>query len=165
MGRHLHECAHNAAQLAESIAARSATLSMIGVLLEGFEELPHTADCAIRVWAPDLESLLAQAALGLNHVAGVSLGEDGRTTRQLVLEAEDYEGLLVAFLTELVYYMESENLAFDRFEIQLGHGALRAILGGAPIASLVRPVKAVTFHDLAVQSKGVDLETTIVFDV
>jgi len=32
--------------------------------LSGFEEIRHTADWALRVWAPDLSTLFTQAAQG-----------------------------------------------------------------------------------------------------
>jgi SHS2 domain-containing protein len=131
----------------------------------GFQEIPHTADCAISVWAMDLPSLFIQAALGLNHISGVKFRKSGRMSRQLSLQAVEVEGLLVSFLSELIFYQESENFGFDRFELTVTPGAVEAILWGAPLMSRIRLVKAATFHNLVVRSESGLLRADIIFDV
>jgi SHS2 domain-containing protein len=44
----------------------------------GYEEIPHTADWSIRVWAEDMPGLLAESARGMNWLAGVKLAESPR---------------------------------------------------------------------------------------
>ena len=131
----------------------------------GFQEIPHTADCAILVWAPDFQSLLIEAALGLNHISGVKLQEAGRTSRHLSLKAADAEGLLVAFLNELIFYQELENFGIDRFELTIAPGGVEATLWGTPLMSRSRLVKAVTYHNLVIRSESGRLRAEIVFDV
>lgn len=131
----------------------------------GFEELAHTADWSLRVWAPDLAGLLEQAARGMYELSGVRLKEGSREQRSLKVESTDAEGLLVNFLGELLHFAEKENIAFDTYNLAVSESALRADLEGAAIAERSKEIKAVTYHNLKVEKKTTGLEVEIVFDV
>src|SRR5512140_192499 len=105
----------------------------------GHEELPHTADWALRVWAGDLPSLFGEAAVGMNSLSGMQLQPAPRVTRSLELEAADTEGLLVAFLSELLYIQEQDGLGFDQFRMRFRGSHLSAHIEGAALASLAKP--------------------------
>ena len=131
----------------------------------GFEEISHTADWSVRVWAPDLPSLFAEAARAMNSLSGTVIGEGARLQRVFEDQSPDAESLLVAFLSELVYYQEQENLAFDVFEVQIDEKRLKVAMAGSPIAAIDKAIKAVTYHNLKIVETDTGLETTIVFDV
>lgn len=131
----------------------------------GFVEIEHTADCAIRVWAPDLTALFVEAARGMNHAAGAKIGNGPRVERSVVIEAADTEGLLVSFLTELIFAQESDDIGFDVFRIHVSDRKASGMLVGARLETLARPIKAVTYHDLGVSRSAGGYETQIVFDV
>lgn len=137
-----------------------------------WEELEHTADLALRVWAPDWQDLFSAAARGL--AALTATATQGPLTRvaTLALEAVDRESLLVDWLNELLYLGESAGergaqrivyLAF-RFEA-LTETTLRATALGARVTEARNAVKAATFHDLAIRTTETGLETTLVFDM
>ncbi len=131
----------------------------------GFEEISHTADWSIRVWADDLAGLLVESARGMNWLAGAELADQPRVKQSFEAEGPDGESMLVAFLSELVYYAEQQNLGFDDFDIQLNDGRLKADMGGAPLKSLSKAIKAVTWHNLKIKETERGLEVEIVFDV
>lgn len=131
----------------------------------GFEEISHTADWSVRVWAQDLPSLFAEAARAMNSLSGTLTGNSRRVERTFESEAPDSESLLVAFLSELVYYQEQENLAFDKFELEVKSKKLKVEMEGAQIISLDKAIKAVTYHNLRIEKTDQGVETTIVFDV
>ncbi len=131
----------------------------------GYRELEHIADWELEVWAPDLASLCEQAALGMYELTGARLVLDKRLKRELEVHALDRESLLVAFLTELLYLGEVEGLGFDMFEISVENNTLRAQLSGAPFKALSKEIKAVTYHNLAINESPSGLEARIVFDV
>jgi SHS2 domain-containing protein len=141
----------------------------------GFEEIPHTADWALRVWAPDLATLFVTAAKGMNALAGITLAASPRVARSFEAAAADDESLLVAFLSELVYYAEQEYLGFDGFDIRYSTvddstSAYRiaVIAQGAKIESLNKAIKAVTYHNLKISRSRLKrdlLDVEIVFDV
>ncbi|HSL47139.1 MAG TPA: archease [Anaerolineales bacterium] len=131
----------------------------------GFEEISHTADWSVHVWAEDLPSLFTEAARAMNSLSGTVAGAGLRLKRTFGTEAPDAESLLVAFLSELLYYQEQENLAFDVFDLRVTGQWLKVEMEGAQIAASDKAIKAVTYHNLKIQKSHEGLETTIVFDV
>jgi len=130
-----------------------------------FEEIPHTADWSLRVWAMDLPVLFIEAARGMVAIAGTRLAEGPRTSRTIVSIAPDHESLLVSFLSELLYIGEQEKLAFDEFKIKIEAERLSAEVVGAPILSIDKIIKAVTYHNLQIRQTSKGYEVEIVFDV
>ena len=131
----------------------------------GFEEISHTADWSLRVWATDLPSLFMEAARAMNSLSGTVIGHSPRVTRTFGAEGPDVESLLVSFLSELVYYQEQENLAFDLFDLRVAAHWLKATMEGARMESVDKAIKAVTYHNLKIEKTAEGFETTIVFDV
>ncbi|KAF0107288.1 MAG: hypothetical protein FD146_1766 [Anaerolineaceae bacterium] len=134
-----------------------------------FEELPHTADWAMRVTAPDLAGLFAEAARGMNALTGARPAPGPATHRTVNLSAPDAESLLVAFLSELVYAAEQERITFARFHVDMFEDSeewkLKVEMDGAPILSLNKSIKAVTYHNLQIRQTPKGYEVEIVFDV
>jgi SHS2 domain-containing protein len=131
----------------------------------GFEEISHTADWSARVWAADLPSLFIEAAQAMNSLSGTVIGTGPRARRTFEVEGPDPESLLVAFLSELLYYQEQENLAFDTFDLRVANQWLKVEVEGAQISSSEKAIKAVTYHNLKIEKTTEGIETTIVFDV
>lgn len=131
----------------------------------GFEEISHTADWSVRVWASDLPSLFAESARAMSALAGTVTGQSPRVKRTFETEGHDVESLLVAFLSELVYYQEQENLAFDTFDIWMSDQKISVTLEGMQITSVDKAIKAVTYHNLKVEETARGVEAVIVFDV
>lgn len=133
---------------------------------QGFEEIEHTADWALRVRGRDLDELLQNAAWGMLRLAGVQPGEGPRVTRTFHIESEDTETLLVTWLEELLYGLESRNVAYAEIHAATnGERELEGQVVETPPAGITRAIKAVTFHGLDVQRTSEGLEATIVFDV
>ena len=130
-----------------------------------FEELPHTADWALRVWAGSLPALFSEAAHGMNTLSGAQPAPGARLSRAFAAEAPDVESLLVLFLSELVYAAEQERLVFDTFEIELIGSKLKVNMSGSPLRALTKSIKAVTYHNLQVHQTELGFEVEIVFDV
>ena len=141
----------------------------------GFREIEHTADWELEVWSHDLKGLLEQAARGMYALSGVRLLDGPVIERQMELDAPDRESLLVSFLSELLYVLEQENLAFQEFDISVNDRSARSLpdiglhlgarLIGVPVEGLDKEIKAVTYHMLSVRSSSRGLEAHLVFDV
>ena len=132
---------------------------------EGFREIEHTADWELEVWGSDLPALFRQAALGMYALLGVELADGPRERRDLELEASDPESLLVEFLGDLLFLVESEGLGFDHIELQIDGLRLQATLEFAAVAAQRKEIKAVTFHRLVVRETADGFSTRVVFDV
>lgn len=130
-----------------------------------FKEIPHTADWCLRVWAEDLPSLFAEAARGMNHLSGLELAPEPEIHCLFSSTSPDPETHLVSFLSELIYKMEQEKTGFDQFSIDLVGNVFQARMKGAPVLSVSKFIKAVTYHNLLIQQVGSGWEVEIVFDV
>ena len=99
-------------------------------------------------------------------LAGAQTSAGTGETRRVEVAAGDYESLLVAWLQELLYFTESEELAFGEFHVEsLTPTALRAEAAGGKSTRLDKVIKAVTYHNLSIRRTAEGYETTIVFDV
>ncbi len=132
-----------------------------------FEDVEHTADRALRIYGRDLADLFGNAAAGMNNLMlAEGSKQTGNVTKHIELAAADAESLLVAWLSELAFWAETESLIFNRFDfIELSPARLRAIVRGSPVQALDKHVKAVTFHNLAIGRRPEGLVVTVVFDV
>ena len=131
----------------------------------GYIEIEHTADWELKVWGLELSDLFEQAALGMFALAGLVLQSKPRLSRSIKMQNVDIESLLVDFLSELLYFSEVEEIGFDSFDIRINGCVLNATLHGAPLDTISREIKAVTYHNLAVNEGVSGLEVSIVFDV
>ena len=130
------------------------------------EELPHTADLALHVWARDLPGLYADAARGMCALLAAEPAPGEMQSRRVEVHGADAESLLVAYLQELLYLTETKHLAFAEFQVLSAEPpTLRAEARGQPLARLGRWIKAVTFHTLKIQSTAEGYDVTIVLDV
>ena len=133
---------------------------------EGFEEVDHTADVALRIWGPDFEALLRQAALGTARLTCDSMPRGVTVRKRFTLEAFDRESLLVEWLNELAFSMEADRSVFFEFDFEcVTDRRLIAVAHGRQVDSLQTPIKAVTYHNLKIVKTDRRLEVTVVFDV
>ena len=100
-----------------------------------------------------------------------SLPEVGETEAVRVeAEAEDREGLLVAWLSELLYKHETERLILCKFSVtELEEKKIRGEARGEKIDparhDLGREIKAVTYHQLSVRETEGNWIAEVIFDV
>lgn len=126
----------------------------------------HTADVAIECDGPTKEVVLADAGVALTSVAtGV---EDPHAVPAedevaLKVEAPDEEALVVAWLSELLWLFESEDLLWLGGGVELGgspNGGFRlTATGNVARYDPARhgqgtEVKAVTYHDMAFRRRN-----------
>jgi SHS2 domain-containing protein len=151
-------------QLQEEIMPSGSSRSHLQI---AFEEIEHTADRALKIYGRNFEELLRNAAFGLNSLMGVN-EETGATTqiKSIILDAEDAEGLLVEWLSELAYWAESEMLVFTKFDLKkVSPTHVKAAVAGRQVSKLERHIKAVTYHKLEIVKTDTGLAATVVFDV
>jgi SHS2 domain-containing protein len=133
---------------------------------DGFEELEHTADIAVRAHGATLGVLFANAARGMMALAGVEVDAGAPQRREIALDAPDVETLLVDWLSELVYCLE-DGVAYVDYDARATETRLQAAVSGGRVVEVQRHIKAVTYHNLRVDWVGTKgcYETTVVFDV
>jgi SHS2 domain-containing protein len=132
-----------------------------------FEEIEHTADRALKIYGRNFEELLRHAAYGLNSLMGVDKAPRATPlSKSISLDAEDAEGLLVEWLSELAFWAESEMLVFSKFDmLGVSPTHVTAAVAGGRVSRLERHIKAVTYHNLEIVESETGLAATVVFDV
>lgn len=130
-----------------------------------FKEIKHTADLSLQIWGKDILSLFKDAASGMYSLMGIHPNQNNRTRTTLTLQEDDLESLLVAFLSELLYLIESENVVFDEINLEINNNESTAQLEGCEILSIEKVIKAVTFHNMAIKKIQNQYMVDIVFDV
>jgi SHS2 domain-containing protein len=131
----------------------------------GYQEIEHTADWELHVWAPDIFKLLSISAVGMYALSQTTLMETPKVEREFEIKFQDRESMIVDFLTELLFFEEDEGLAFNSFQITKAEDVFKFVVTGAPIKEHGKEIKAVTYHGLKVNETARGLEVSIVFDV
>jgi len=134
-----------------------------------YEVFSHTADTGIVAHGVSMAEAFENAAFGMFDLVfdlpGVGAVEECRVE----VQAETPGELLVAWLSALLAEAEIRDLAFSSFSVDLlPGGRLVGSAAGAPAAGLdLRgpPMKAVTYHDLAVEEVPGGWRARVIFDV
>jgi SHS2 domain-containing protein len=121
-----------------------------------YEQFEHTADLGLRIRAPDLNSLFAEAGRALT--AAIVDDVESIEPRQevaLVIAGQDLEFLLLDWLSALLMKFEVERLLFSEFKVAIDGGVVTGYLQGEPFDAerhrLSHEVKAITYHGLFVE--------------
>jgi SHS2 domain-containing protein len=134
-----------------------------------FQFIDHTADAGILVKAPTLEGMFETAALGFSELITKVGSLNCMLQRQFRLQEDDMETLLVSWLQELLYLLDTEGLIFGRFRVKLKDLALEATAWGEvfdpEIHTLKTEIKAVTYHQLEVVEDDQGWEAQVIFDI
>ncbi len=135
-----------------------------------FDVLEHTADAGITAYGDDLPALFANAAFGLFSLMVDTAGVRETEGRDIEVQGRDLETVFVRWLTELLYYLDAEEMLFSRFDIAaLTETSLSARAYGERIDrerhDLRFGVKAVTRHMLEIARANGGYKATVLFDI
>lgn len=138
----------------------------------------HTADLGIEASGATAGDALADAALALTSILTGNTHPHllGRPDRELAftVEAPDRGALAVAFLSELLWHLESQDLLWVGGGVHVTDGAdgtLRAeARGNGVVHDAARhgsgvEVKAVTYHGLEFGRKGKEWTLKVILDI
>lgn len=135
-----------------------------------FEIIDHTADIGIICYGADIKQLFANAAMGLFSLITELDNIRENLQYEVLLSSRDKEGLLVAWLNELLYIFDIEHIVFTRFEFDyLNENKLQVRCFGDRInfekQPIKREVKAATYHMLAIDRADNGYKAQIIFDI
>jgi SHS2 domain-containing protein len=135
-----------------------------------FETFEHTADIGLAARGATLEELFANAAMGLVDLMVDPAGLGDGIHVEVTVSAPDREALLVAWLNELLYQLDSGAFLPRRCRItRLTGTQLGADLWGDRLDrgrhALRRLVKAATYHGLHVAQDGGRWEARVILDL
>jgi protein archease len=125
--------------------------------MKEFEILEHTADIGIAAYGKNKREVFINAAKGMFEIiAGETKNLKENFYDKIKLEADNLEGLLFAWLNELLYINETKLVILSKFKIkELSDYQLKAEVGGAkinlPSIKIIKEIKAVTYHRLEIK--------------
>ena len=135
-----------------------------------FEPLEHTADIGLRAFGKSLREAFENAARGMFGLMVDTSKIEKRKKFSVSAEADDAEGLLVAWLNELLYHSDTNDMLFKDFEIWKWDekSKLDAFAYGEPV-DLARhqfemDIKACTYHQLKITKNNLFV-CQVIFDV
>jgi SHS2 domain-containing protein len=136
----------------------------------GYELLDHTGDIGIRVWADDVQGLFAEAARALFDIITDRKKVADRLKREVSVQGWGKEELMVAWLNELLYLHEVEELLFCDFVLsKIEHGSLQGVARGEKFQEgrhlIKTAIKAVTYHLLQIKEHDGRWQAQIIFDI
>jgi len=133
-------------------------------LLPKLTEVPHTADVAIEVLGDSLDELFANAAYGMLSIMEIKGQEKNMGREKILLTEYDYESLLVAFLSEILFMVEQKRNPFN-IQVKISGSQLESTFQSFSIISYIKEIKAVTFNQLNIKETNSQFKTCIVFDI
>ena len=121
-----------------------------------YETFEHTADLGLRVRAPDLPTLFAEAGKGLASMIVANLDQVRLVEeREIEIDGADRDYLVFDWLSELLYVYETQRLVLRDFEVQTTENGIVATARGERLDPerhiLDHEVKAITYHELKLE--------------
>ncbi len=135
-----------------------------------YEVFEHTADIGLNAYGTTLPELFIHAAQGMESLMVVPEQVQARVSREIVVDGHDTISLLIAWLNELIFLFDTEYLLFRQFQIDaLTETHLQARASGEPYDAqrhdLSSAIKAVTWHEAAVEQTDDGYTAHIIFDI
>ena len=137
---------------------------------EHYEVFEHTADIGLHAYGNTLPELFIHAAQGMESLMVAPEQIRTEVKREIAVTGHDEVSLLIAWLNELIVLFDTEYLLFKEFEIVVitetqvqgrafgeSYDAWRHDLSSA--------IKAVTWHEAAVEQMGKGYSARIIFDI
>jgi len=138
--------------------------------MERFEIVDHTADIGIRAYGNSLGEAFANAAYGMFSLI-TDLDTVGETVCHTIeIEASDEQELLVSWLNELLYLLDTEGILFGSFQIStISNGMLQAKACGEKVKpsrhTIKTSIKAATYHMLSIERSDNGISVQVILDV
>ena len=136
-----------------------------------YEPLEHTAEAGVVAHGSTLAEAFANVAEGMYDLIVELDGVEERETRDVAVEGESLDKLLVDWLLELIFLTETEGLVFRRFQVaELSDTKLRARAWGEPFdperhRSNNVMVQAVTQYLLEIGEEDGGYRVQVLFDI
>ena len=135
-----------------------------------YEVFEHTADVGLHAYGSTLPELFIHAAQGMESLMVPLEQVRLQVSREITAEGHDVVSLLIAWLNELIFLFDTEYLIFPEFEIDSLTGThLKGRASGEPYDGqrhdLSSAIKAVTWHEAAVEQTAEGYKARIIFDI
>jgi SHS2 domain-containing protein len=138
--------------------------------MKRFELFDTTADVGLTVYGRNFIELLENSASGLSSLITEPFESKDDIIKKIEFEEENREILLVSLLSELIFLFETAGFLMNKIHgKKIDNNKYSFSLEGETYSpkkhTLLTQIKAVTYHNLEIKTKGDILTVNIVFDV
>jgi SHS2 domain-containing protein len=136
--------------------------------MKKYQILEHKADLKIKVFGKTKEELFENAMVGMLKAAKYQKKLKSQNSKvKIKIKSMDLPSLLVDFLSEILYLVETKKIVFEKVEFKkFTENEIEAILTGKLLKRMGVHIKGVTYHDLDIhQEKDKTWRATILFDI
>ena len=138
------------------------------VCMRRFRFIEHTADTGLVAYGGSLAEAFASAACGMFSIIADLRAVREVESRELRVDEDGYEALLFAWLNDLLYYFDVENLLLKRFDIiEFDRNHLKAVCRGERYDPsrhhLKTGVKSATYHMMRIDEEKNTVR--VIFDI
>jgi SHS2 domain-containing protein len=135
-----------------------------------YEILDHTADICVRVYGKSFNDLLRNAARAMMELITDREKVEPSQGIEIKAQGETKEELLVHWLGEILFLHQVRKMVFRDFDVNLiNETELEGKVFGESINmerhEIGLDIKAVTYHNLKIESLDNKLKVDIVFDI
>ena len=135
-----------------------------------YETIDHTADLGIRVFGADAKDLFANAAFALFDLITDIDALKGLNEYKVHITGDDWPDTMVNWLRELLYLWTCKEMLVKATDILYltEHEVTARVnfdLFDPDLHKIKNEIKAVTYHQLQVESTTLGWESKIIFDV
>lgn len=134
--------------------------------MKKFDFIEHTADIGVRAYGQNLGEAFCNAAYALFSIITDLRKVRKKEQRIIELQEKSPEDLLFAWLNQLIYLFDAEQMLFKGYDIQEFNGyKIKAVCYGEKVDpsrhKLKLGVKAATYHRLKVDTKQNQVEVIL----
>lgn len=135
--------------------------------MKKYQILEHKADFKIKVFGKTKKELFKNAMLAMFKIADYKPEKKSRTKkRKIKILAVDLPSLLVDFLNELLYLVETKKLVFTKVKFQkFDDRKIEAVLSGKKLKKIGIHIKGVTYYELKIFYKNSKWQAVLLFDI
>jgi len=139
-----------------------------------FEVIDISGDVGIKAYGKGLEELFVNAAIGMYSLITNLDGVKTEKSISVSVEGNSLEGLLVAWLNELIFHFDAYNFIGKKIDIQSltpnpQSPSLKAMIFGEDFDPERHErkllIKAATYHRLKIEQVNDTWEVDVIFDI
>lgn len=137
--------------------------------MKRYEQVPHTADLAVRVYSKKLSGIFENAAFAMFDMMADLKDLVNEEERVFNVEGPDPESILIFWLNDLLCASATDKILFSEFHVLFFSNT--RIVANAKGGShgfggrIHAEIKSATYHDIDIRKTETGYQVTVVFDV
>lgn len=136
-----------------------------------YKYLEHTADAMFEAYGNDVEEAFTNSAEAMFNIL-VDINKVKQDKKiEFSVNADNYEKLLYDFLTELLFYLDTEFLLFTKFDLKIKKQIKDYVLDCTAYGDLASKydtkgdIKSITYNEMSIIKDKTGFKIRVVVDI